>query len=150
MILDQRSTFAEAVAIGASTGRRLIGDVIDLGNARDIGAANNLYLVVLVSTTATSGGSATAQVELVSDAQAAIAVDGSATVHVASGLVPVASMTAGHKLFQVVIPLEGDTTYERYLGVIINAGTAAFTAGAVDAFLTMQPPIHKSYPNGAT
>jgi hypothetical protein len=150
MIMDKRSEFADNVAIGAATGRRLIGNVIDLGQARDIGASANMYLVVQISVTATSAGSATAQVELVSDAQAAIAVDGSASVHVASGLIPVASMVAGTTLFQTIIPLEGATEYERYLGVIINAGTAAFTAGSVNAFLTMQPPIHKSYPNGAT
>jgi site-specific recombinase len=150
MIMDKRSEFADNVAIGGATGRRLIGDVIDLGQDRDIGAAANMYLVVQVSVTATSGTSSTAQVELVSDAQAAIAVDGSASVHVASGVIAHTAMIAGTTLFQTIIPLEGATAYERYLGLIINVGTAAFTAGSVNAFLTMQPPVHKSYPNGAT
>ena len=70
--------------IGGSTGRRLVGDVIDIGALRDIGAPSNIWLVVQLQTAMTSGGSATVQIELASDAQAAIATDASATVHATS------------------------------------------------------------------
>ena len=150
MIADERTTFADATALStADTGRALIGNVVDLGAARDIGAPNNIWLVLVVSTAVTSGGAATITFELVSDAQAAIAVDGSATLHLASAAIPKASLTAGKTVFKIPLPPETDVlTYERYLGVIANVGTAALTAGAVSAFLTMQPPMQKTYPNG--
>jgi hypothetical protein len=149
MLMDKRTQFASAEAIGGSTGRRLVGDVIDLGNVRDIGAPNNIYLVVQLAVAMTSGGSATVQIELASDAQAAIAVDGSATVHLTSPEFAFDSKIVGDQLLVAPIPQEfADTLYERYLGVIVNVGTAALTAGSINAFLTDKPPIHKSYPDG--
>jgi len=149
MLFDKRTTFAEDTAIGGSTGRRLIGDVIDLGNARDIGVSD-IWLYVLLSVAATSGGSATLQLELASDAQAAIATDASATVHLTSPSFALAALTAGKQLMATKLPLEVDGwPYERYLGLLGNVGTAALTAGSVTAFLTFHPPVRKIYPNHA-
>jgi hypothetical protein len=135
MILDERNEFADATALStAATGRALVGDVIDLGTtSRDVGNGEPLYMVVQVDTAATSGGSATVSFELASDAQAAIATDGTATVHFATSAIAVASLTAGTTVAAVALP---NGTYERYLGVLQNVGTAALTAGKVNAFLT--------------
>lgn len=150
MLMDKRTTFASAVAIGGSTGRRLVGDVIDIGALRDIGAPSNIWLVVQLQTAMTSGGSATVQIELASDAQAAIATDASATVHATSESFAFDSKVVGDTLFQCLLPPEAaDVTYERYLGILVNVGTAALTAGKINAFLTLQPPIIKAYPDGA-
>ena len=149
MLMDKRTQFASAVAIGGSTGRRLVGDVIDIGALRDIGAPSNIWLVVQLTTAMTSGGSATVQIELASDAAAAIATDGSATVHATSAQFAFDSKAVGDTLFQVLLPPEtADVSYERYLGVLVNVGTAALTAGAINAFLTDQPPFHRAYPDG--
>lgn len=48
-----------------------------------------------------------------------------------------ATLVAG---FQMVIPLPAKfPAYERYLGVQSVTGVAALTAGAVNAFLTLDP-----------
>lgn len=137
MILDERNEFCDATALNTgAAGSYLIGDVIDLGAVqRDIGNGEQLYLVIQVDTTATSGGAATGQFSLVSDAQAAIATDGSASVHFQTAAIPVATLAAGYNVASVALPTEGKA-YERYLGILQTTGTAAFTAGKVDAFLT--------------
>ncbi len=138
MILDERTEFADATAMntgGAAT--YLIGDVIDLSVARDIGQGQPVYLVVQMTTAATSGGSATARFQLASDSVAAIATDGTQTVHMATEANAVADMTLG---FRWVIPVPGEgPAYERFLGFQQVTATAAFTAGAVNAFLTTEP-----------
>lgn len=150
MWLDDHNMFARSIAIGGSTGKRLIGDVIDTDVARDVGSSDNLFFVVQVQTTFTSGGSGTLAVELASDAQAAIAVDDSATTHILSGTYAMGELTAGATLLSVKLPRETDAKlYERYLGVIADVGTAAMTAGALNAFLTVTPPQMKKYPDGA-
>jgi hypothetical protein len=135
MILDERNQFADATALSTSaTGRALVGDVIDLGSvSSDIGNGQPLYLVIQVDTAVTSGGNATVSFELVSDAQAAIAVDGSASVHFATAAIPKATLVAGYVAAAVTLPM---ASYERYLGIVANVGTAALTAGKVNAFLT--------------
>jgi hypothetical protein len=149
MITDKRTQFADAEAVNTGVvASYLVGDVIDLEVARDIGQGYPLYLVVNVQTTATSGGSATASFSLASDAQAAIAVDGSQTTHVTSKVFAVAAMTAGTNLLKVVIPMEG-SEYERYVGLIQTTAGVAFTGGAVDAFLTINPTGWKALPDGA-
>lgn len=146
MIFDKRTQFCDATALDTSgTNTDLIGDVVDLGaEARDIGNGQTLYLVIQVETTVTSGGSATVDFKLASDAQAAIATDGSATVHLTSGPVPVASLVAGYKLIYT-LPMGVD--YERYLGILTDTATAALTAGKINAFLTLDPHGTKAYPN---
>jgi hypothetical protein len=142
MILDERNEFCDATALNTgAAGSYLIGDVIDLSVARDLGGDRALYLVVQVDTTATSGGSATGQFNLVTDDNASLS---SPTTLVSSQAWPVASMTAGTTLMAVQLPMEG-TAYERYIGIQQVTGTAAFTAGKVNAFLTMDVARWKAY-----
>ena len=151
MWLDERSEFCDAVAVptsGAAT--TLLGDVMDLGSARDIGAGKPIYLVIQVST-AFAGGTAM-QFVLASDSQAAISVDGSETRHNVTDVFTVAQLTAG---FSMSVALSaGDTAqgedtagYERYLG-ILGIGTGTQTAGAINAFLSPDPVGYVTYPDG--
>lgn len=134
MILDERGEFCDATALNTGAAASyLIGDVIDLGLTRDIGNGEGIYLVIAVDTTATSGGSATGQFHLASDAQAAIAVDGTATYHFSTSAIAVATLVAGYTIAAVRLP---NGTYERYLGILQTTAVAAFTAGKVNAFLT--------------
>ena len=145
MILDERNEFADATALSTSgTGRALVGDVIDLGAANELNDVDDLFLVIQVDTTVTSGGAATVSFELVSDDAAAIATDGSATVHHATADIGKADLVAGYTVCQVALP-KGIS--ERYLGILQNVGTAALTAGAINAFLTMGPVTQKSFPD---
>jgi hypothetical protein len=147
MILDERNEFADATALStAATGRALVGDVMDLGStSSDIGNGQPLYLVVQVDTAVTSDGSATVSFELVSDAQESIAVNGTATVHFATGAIPKATLVGGYVAAAVALPMG---SYERYLGVIANVGTAALTAGNVNAFLTTDVAKWVALPDG--
>ncbi len=142
MILDKRNEFADATALStAATGLALVGDVIDLGSD-GINDVDHIELYIAVDTAITSGGSATVEFQLVSDAQAAIAVDGSATVHFKSAAIPKATLVAGFVAVEVTLP-KGQ--YERYLGIVQNVGTAALTAGKINAGLTPLAPNWKAF-----
>ena len=146
MILDERTEFCDATALNTGVaGTYLIGDQIDLGAvARDVGNGQPLYLVITVDTLPTSGGAATAQFKLVSDANASIATDGSASLHLETKAFAISEMAAGTVLAAVALPIEG-VAYERYLGILQTTGTAAFTGGKVNAFLTHDVAKWKSY-----
>ena len=152
MIVDTFNEFGDNKALNTgAAGSYLVGNVIDtLPNAggvggnitSNLGTERALWLVIQVTTTATSGGSATGQWSLCSDAQAAIAVDGSQTTHYTSAAIPVATLVAGYRVCCVRLPAG---TYERYLGIVQTTGTAAFTAGKVDMFLTDNPSNWTAY-----
>jgi len=153
MILDKLNEFADAVSVAAAAGTALIGNQIDLGAAgRGLGGNQALYLVVSVDTEIITGGTAgTIQFQLVSDAQAAIAVDGSATVHAASPVFVTddaaansPQLNAGAKAWVIALPIEGNT-YERYLGILAVIGTTTVTAGAISAYLTADVADWKAY-----
>lgn len=146
MILDERTEFADAVSVAAAAGTALIGDVMDTGSVhRDIGSGEPHYFAVTIDTEIITGGSAgTVKFQLVSDAQAAIAVDGTATVHFDSGTFATgaaasnAALVAGKTVVMVALPTEGKV-YERYLGVLCVTATTTTTAGKINAFLTPDP-----------
>lgn len=140
MILDARNEFCDAVALNTGgAGSYLVGSQIDTGIAgtstqpNDLGVDDTLYLVLQVDTTATSGGSATVQFHLASDASASVATDGSATYHFSTGAIPVATLVAGYTIAAVKLP---SGVYERYLGILQTTAVAALTAGKINAFLT--------------
>lgn len=151
MWLDERTRFANAVGITLAAGTNLIGDVIDSGDARDLGAGHGGPYLVIQVTEAFAGGTS-CQFILASDAQAALAADGNETRHFASDVFTDAELTVGFQI-QVKLP-QGDTrqgedaiSYERFLGIeTITLGT--HTAGAITAFLTPDPVGHVTYPDG--
>ena len=148
MLMDDRLEFADAAALNTgAAGTYNVGDVIDTRaasidpNVTKDHEGSEMYLVVRVATAATSGGSATLQVRLVSDDTATPSTT-TATVHATSAAIPVASLTAGATVMITKLPAG---SYERYIGVQQITGTAAFTAGAVDAFLVSDPAIYRAY-----
>lgn len=145
MILDKRTEFCDATALNTgAAGTYLIGDQIDLGTARGVGTGEELYLVITVDTQPTSAGAATAQFTLASDDTASIATNGTASVHFQTKAFTIAEMTAGAVLAAVALPIEG-VAYERFLGILQTTGTAAFTGGKINAFLTHDVAKWKSY-----
>ncbi len=150
MITDQRTTFAEDVAITLGAGTNLIGDVIDGGSARDLGAGKPVYLNILV-TEAFAGGTAMSFV-LASDSAAAIATDGSENRHNVTDVFTDAQLTLGFR--HTVALSSGDSAqgedvvgYQRYLG-LLGIGTGTHTAGKVTAFLSLDPIGWSAYPDG--
>ena len=139
MILDERTEFCDATALSTSgTGLAAVGDVVDLEVARDIGNGQPVYLVLQVTTAVTSGGAATVAFQLVSDASGTLAADGTETLHFESDAIAKTTLVAGYTLV-IPVQLGGSNAYERYLGIQQNVGTAALTAGAINAFLTCDP-----------
>lgn len=159
MIMDERLEFADATSVAAAAGTALIGDVIDLGSvARDMGAGEPMFLIITTDTEIITGGSAgTIKFQLVSDAQAAIAVDGTATVHMDTGTFVTddaaandSKLNAGGLIYYGPLPGEGNV-YERYLGILAVIATTTVTAGKINAFLTLDPPrnLARVYAEGA-
>ena len=157
MIMDERNEFADAASVAAAAGTALIGDVIDLGSVhRDIGNGQPVYLVITTATEIITGGVAgTVKFQLVSDAQAAIAVDGTATVHIDTGTfvtddaaANAPQLNAGGVICCIALPLEGPV-YEQFLGILCVTATTTTTAGAINAFLTLDPTGWDAYAEGA-
>jgi hypothetical protein len=154
MIMDERLEFADATTAFGAAGTALLGDVVDLEVVRDIGNGQPVYWVVTTGTEIITAGSAgTLKFQLVSDAQAAIAVDGSATVHLDTGTFVTGSaaanavqLNAGGVIACIALPIEGPV-YERYLGTLAVTGTTATTAGTINSFLTLDPIKWKAYPD---
>ena len=156
MILDERLEFADEVDVSAAAGTALIGDVIDIEVIRDIGHGHPIYLNIRTGLTEiiTGGVAGTLQFQLASDAQAAIATDGSASIHFQTDALVTddagtnaAEFNAGGVIAQVALPLEG-VPYERYLGILAITATTTTTAGTINAFLTLDQAGWKSMPDG--
>lgn len=136
MILDKYLTFCDGVSAAAAAGTALVGDVIDLDTiGRRIGSSQNISFRIAVETTFTSGGSATVQFALASDAAAAIATDGTATTHWTSDVFDFDDLTAG-VVIHSRLP-SGFPTAERYLGLLVTTATATTTAGVINAELLL-------------
>ena len=147
MIIDKRNEFASATALNTGgAGTYNVGDVIDLSVANDLGGDGALYLVIQADSTITAGASGTVAFQLVSDAGSALETDGSQTVHFSTGTRTVGDgIPAGTVLAAVQLPMEGSKPYERFIGIQQVTGTAAVTAGKINAFLTPDVARWKAY-----
>lgn len=135
MILDEDNEFADNVALPTGAlGRALVTDNINQLIA-DSQISEALYLVIQITQAVTSGGAAKVAFELVSDATGTIAIDGTATAHFSTGMVPIASLTAG---WSVAVPLPPGP-YEKFLGLLVNISGAALTGGRLNSFLSPVP-----------
>lgn len=138
MILDEKLEFCDATALNTgAAGTYNIGDIIDLGVARDLGHDSALYLVVTCETgieVASSTG--TVAFQLVSDGTDTISTT-TQSIHLRSGnwATSTTAIKAGTVLFAAQLPIEG-VPYERYLALQQITGTTAISAGKVNAFLT--------------
>jgi hypothetical protein len=154
-ILDSLAEFCDATSVNAAAGTALVGNVMDLGSTtfpRNLGG-QPLYLVITVDTAIVTGGAAgKVRFQLASDAQAAIATDGTATVHFQTGEFvtdDAPTIPAGSILACVALPEAAYTagasdatdkkSYERYLGILVVTTTTTTTAGKINAFLTPDP-----------
>ncbi len=131
MILDKNLILSDAQA-ETSTGTYLSDNIIDTVKVGD--AVNELYFVAYVETACTSGGSATVEIQLVTDSDVNI---GSPTVLWSSGAIPKASLV--DKYCFGIVRLPKPEKVERYIAARIIVGTAALTAGKFDIYLTDNP-----------
>ena len=149
MVLDEYNEFADATAVNTGgAASYLVGDVIDTDastvapNTTTDLEGSEMYCMIQVDTTFTSGGAGTYAFSLASDAQAAIAVDGTQTTHFLTAAIPVATLVAGYLIACFRLPRGA---YERYLGIVQTTAVAAATAGKINAFLTSDPALYKPY-----
>ena len=144
-LIDFNAQFCDEDTITATVANAIIGDVYDTGSVptlKDIGTgAKPIFLVISIDTAVTSNGSATVAFTLLSDSTANLAT--SATTHIDTGDIAVATLVEGYKK---VIPLPPGN-YERYMGIFANTKTQTLNAGACSAYLTMDPPMWKAYPD---
>lgn len=157
MILDKNLEFADAVSVAAGAGTANIGNLIDIAVLRDIGDGQPLYLVISVDTEIITGGTAgTIAFQLVSDSTETVATDGNQTIHAISDtfvtddtLLIDDQLRAGGLPFVIALPMEGKL-YERYLAVQAVIATTTVTVGAINAFLTLDPPhTGRTYPDAS-
>lgn len=146
MITDKLATFADGTALNTgAAGDYVIGDVIDLGANYQLWDVDDLYLVITVDTTATSGGSATLAVSLVTDDNSSLS---SPTKVTTSQTIAVANLVAGVVISMRELPK--NVAWERYIGIVQTTGTAAFTAGKINAFFTTTPSNYRSFADALT
>lgn len=147
MIMDTLLEMCDdAAANTGAAGTYLLGNQIPLNGPtvsptlRNIGVGEPVFLVIQVGSAglSTAGAAGTVQFKLVSDAQAAVATDGSATEHVATKAFATGAtaIPAGTVLFCGALP---SGNYESFLGLLQLTGTTALNAGKVNAFLVKVP-----------
>lgn len=153
MIVDKFLELCDATSVAATAGTALVGSQIDLQSTGiDLGTGEPLWLVIRATTEIITGGSAgTIVFKLASDSTASIAVDGSATEHIISPTYVTDDSAANSDALNaggniIVAPLPTGS-YERYLGLLVVTAVTTTTAGAVDAFITTNPPKWRAYPD---
>lgn len=148
MIMDKFLEFSDAQAVTVTALSQNVVDLYPLGNSvntnlvRDIGTGEDIHLVVSVPVAVTGAGTLTVTLE--SDDNTAMS---SSTVHYNSGVIALASLTAGAKVVDVKLPAG---QYERYLAVRYTVTAGPFTGGAIDAFLVKDAQAYQSYKAGYT
>lgn len=133
MLIDTDFCFsdgAQALATGGATVGTTTGfNVINMGAARNFGVGTPLYIVVIVTTALTHGGSMTSMtVDLQADSTTTFTPDGSQRV---GSLAPTAA--AGTTL---IVAAQPNVINYQYWQLAITGVGANPTAGAVNAFVT--------------
>jgi hypothetical protein len=146
MLIDYNLELADAVSVAAAAGSAALANTIDLGAAGiEPNCNRNLYMVITVSTTFTSSGSATVQFRVASDDSTTISTT-TATQHAETGPIGYADLKKGNR---IIIPLPlGYPLYERYLGLVVITATATTTAGSINAFVSTDAALWKAYADG--
>lgn len=141
MILDKELALSEEQAV---TSTAISTNVVDLAVDRNIGNADNLYVIITCDEAATAAGAATVTFSLESDSTADLAT--SATVHATSSAIGKATLVAGYEVAKWKLPVED---YERYLGVRYTVATGPLTAGKFSAHIVRNVPSYKAYADGS-
>lgn len=179
MILDAFLAFDTAYTMVAGTtgtvGAHLSTNIIDLGitsgipssanggGARDIGIGDDpaMKLLVLITTTVTSGGAGTLAIALQGAVDNGSGAPAAFSTWWTSPAYALASLNAGSRLFDMDMPRPPDgIAIPRYLQMTYTVGTAALTGGVLQSYIVLdrddQPyagtdnAIMGGYPAGIT
>lgn len=141
MILDSMECFSAAQAI-TSTGDTASTNVYDTGAAHDVGIGNDVYIFAKTKAAFTSGGAGTLQFVLQDSADNSSWAD----VQTLTPAIALASLTANTTQVRARLPIG----LRRYIRIAYRVGTAAMTAGTVDAYLALDVQADRSYASGFT
>lgn len=158
MYVDQQLEFSDAQAVTATAISTNVYDLFSMStgasatdlspNTRiDIGAGEDIYLVVNTAVLATDAGSdatLTVSFETADDVTLTTNVQ---VVYSTAALAFAAFSPAGTNLVKIKLPL---FPYRRYVGVRYTVAAGPLTAGAFDAFLTNTVDANRIYKSGFT
>lgn len=140
MILDKDNLFSDEQALTATAASE---NVIDLGDARDMGNGEPIELLVVVNETFDSAADgATLTIAVQTDDVEGF---GSPTTVQESVTIAEADLAAGEQVFKVKL---ASADYQRYLRLNYTVGTEDFTAGSLTAGLILDRQNYKTYPSG--
>ena len=153
---DATTTFADKKSVALAAGTHLVGDVMDMKVARNLATVKPVYLQIFAAENIVTGGVAgKISFSLASDAQAAIATDGTASIHFktpdyGTGNATATKLKKGAVIAQIALPFETENqSYQRYLGILATVQTQAVTGGAITAFLSLDADFNKPFANAA-
>jgi hypothetical protein len=131
MLLDAQLLFSDGQAVTTTANST---NVIDLLSARDIGAGEDLWLVVVVTEAATAAGAATVTFSMETDDNVSFS---SATTIYTSPAIAKTALTLGARAIGVKVP----RYTERYLRLAYTVGTGPLTAGKFTAGITLSGAV---------
>lgn len=155
MILDAFQQFDNAVSLAIAAGTQASTNVLDYGissgiptsanggGARDMGVGDDpaLKLVVIVTTTFTSGGAGTLAVALQGAVDNGSGVPAAFSTWWTSPTYALATLNAGSRLLDMDFPRPPDgIAVPRFVRLLYTVGTATMTAGNVSAFVVLDRP----------
>lgn len=126
MILDSQEQFSDAQAV-TSTGDTVSTNVYDTGSAADEGIGESLYIYAKTKAAFTSGGAGTLQFVLQDSADNSTFAD----VQTLTPAKALATLTANTDQVRARLPIG----LRRYIRLAYRVGTAAMTAGTIDAYI---------------
>lgn len=139
MLLDQQNVFSDKQAITATA---VSTNVIDLGVARNIGNATNLYLVFVVTTAFTDSGSdSTVTPVLQTDDNVGFASP--ATIRTFDTLAALTPL--GTERIYKLEPKTQKGEFERFIRISYTVAGGDLTTGAISAFLVESAQVWTAY-----
>lgn len=147
MITDAENTLSASQAVTATA---FSTNTIDLSQARDVGAGEEVNIYVNVEQTVTAAGAATLNIQVVTSANANLSTP---TIIGQTDAIPKANLPIGS---QIIIPVPRsfiNQLGQRYLGLQYTVSTGPLTAGIFSAGVALDAPdntglVKKVYPSG--
>lgn len=142
MILDDQLKFSEEQAVTSAAGST---NTIDLGQDRDIGTGEPLYVVVVVEEAMTDSGSdSTLTVALEGDSTTSFTPDGT------QDLFTIPAVTAAGEVFIARLDPGAAPLQYQYIRLKYTPANGDLSGGSFSAYLTNNIQKYRSYPNGYT
>lgn len=144
MIRDTQLQLASAQSIAAAAGDVASTNYYDTGAAADAGIGEEVELFIRTVAAVTSGGSATVQFVLQTDSATNFST--AMVEYPLTGAIALAALTANTVQYKGRLPYG----LKRYIRVVARIGTAATTAGTMDAELVMNNDAQQYLPKNYT